>query len=90
MQTSFDTAKLKIQRNHHARKKHALDALHATEGYRTMSSALKEHANAKVTAESETHRDADFEAIAEQWKALNRISDDHLDNHLDDNLDSLY
>ena len=33
IQTDFDAAKLKIQRNHRARKKPALDALHATEGY---------------------------------------------------------
>jgi hypothetical protein len=89
MQTGFDAAKLKIQRNHRARKKRALDALHATEGYRTMTSSEKEDANAKVTVELETRRDVDLEAAAEQWKVLNRISDDHMDDHSDDKSDGL-
>jgi len=90
MQTDFDAGKLKIYCNYCTRKKCALDALHTTESYQTMTSAEKEYNNAKVTAKSEAHRDIDFKVAAEQWKALNCILDNHLNNHLDDNSNDLY
>jgi len=83
MQTGFDAAKLKIQRNHRARKKRALDALHATEKYESMSSAEREQADTKVAVDCEMRRDADLVAAAEQWKSLNRISDDESNDKSD-------
>ena len=76
MQTGFDAARLKIMRNHRARKKHALDALHATEKYKGMNSAEREDADAKVNVDFEVRRDADLQAAAQDWKAINDISDD--------------
>ena len=76
MQTGFDAAQLKIQRNHRARKKCALDELHATEKYKRMSSAAREGADTKIIRDCGTRRDAELVAAAQQWKHLNRISDD--------------
>ena len=64
MQTGFDAARLKIMRNHRARKKHALDALHATEKYKGMNSAEREDADTKVNVDLEVRRDADLQAAA--------------------------
>ena len=66
MQTGFDAAKLKIQRNHRVRKKCALDALHATDKYKSMSSAEREQADTKVITDCETRRNVDFAAAAHQ------------------------
>ena len=76
MQTGFDAAKLKIQRNHRVRRKRALDALHATDKYKSMTSAQREQADTTVITDCETRRDAELAAAARQWKRLNWISDD--------------
>jgi len=69
MQTGFDAAKLKIQCNHRIRKKRTLDALHATDKYKSMSSAERKQADKRVIMDCETHRDADLAAAAEEMEA---------------------
>jgi len=76
MQTGFDAAKLKIQRNHRVRKKRALDALHATDKYKSMTSAEREQADTTVIMDCDARRDTDLAAAARQWKRLNQGSDD--------------
>ena len=63
-----------MQGNYHTWKKCALDALYATEKYQSMSSVEREQADMKVAEDYKMHWDADLIAAAEQWKSLNRIS----------------
>jgi len=88
MQTGFNAAKLKIQCNHRERKKRVLDALYATEKYHSMNSVEIEQADMKVTMDCEMRRDADLMAAAEQWKSLNRISDDETNDKSNDESDN--
>ena len=89
MQTGFDAAKLKIQRNHRVRKKRALDALHATDKYKSMSSAEREQADTRVITDCETRRNADLAAAAREWKRLNRISDNKSEGESNDESNGL-
>ena len=84
MQIGFNVAKLKIRLNHCIRKKHALDALHATNKYKSMTSAVREQADTTVIIDYKTHRDADLAAVAWQWKHLNLISDHSNDDSQND------
>ena len=90
MQTGFDAAKLKIQRNHGARKKRALDALHTIEKYKRMSSAAREGADTKITRDCGTRGDAELVAVAQQWKCLNQISDDESKDESNKSTDKIY
>ena len=84
MQTGFDAAKLKIQRNHRVRKKRGLDALHATDKYKSMTSAEREQADTTVIMDCETRRNTDLAAAARQWKHLNQSSDDKSNDNSND------
>ena len=84
MQISFDVAKLKIHLNHCVRKKCPLDALHAADKYKSMSSAVREQGDTAVIMDCKTHRNADLVVVAQQWKHLNQISA-HSNNDSHDN-----
>jgi len=89
MQTGFDMAKLKIQYNHRVRKKLALDALHATDKYKSMSLAEREQADTRVIMDCETLRNADLAAAAREWKRLNQISDNKSEGESNDESNAL-